>query len=163
VFRIVLLDPEIKRQDFRSGVDPLDRYFCERVTQDIRRRVTSCFVALDAQNRIAGFYTLAATSILLADLPEPAARKLPRYPTVPAIRMGRLAVDLSVRSRGLGAALLADALSRCPDSEVAAFALAVDDKDGAAIAFYQHHGFIPLTRQPSTLFLPLATTRAIRR
>jgi ribosomal protein S18 acetylase RimI-like enzyme len=163
MFRITPLDPDIERQGFRSGVDPLDRYFHQRVTQDVRRRITSCFVALDPDGRIAGFYTLAAASVLLTELPEAIARKLPRYPTVPTIRMGRLAVDRADRNQGLGAALLADALSRSIDSGVAAFALVVDAKDDAATAFYEHHGCIPLTRQPSTLFLPLATVRAIRR
>jgi ribosomal protein S18 acetylase RimI-like enzyme len=162
-YRISPLDPESERGGFHCGVEALDRYFRERVTQDIRRRITNCFVARDKQNRIAGFYTLAATSVLLADLPEVIARKLPRYPTVPAIRMGRLAVDQVARGQGLGAALLADALSRSIDSEIAGFALVVDAKDDDATAFYRHHGFIPFADQPRTLFLPLATARAVRR
>jgi ribosomal protein S18 acetylase RimI-like enzyme len=163
VYRIAPLDPDIERQGFCSGIDPLDRYFHERVSQDVRRRITSCFVALDPDGRIAGFYTLAAASVLLTELPEPVARKLPRYPTVPAIRMDRLAVDRADRNQGLGAALLADALARSIDSGVAAFALVVDAKDETATAFYRHHGFMPLADSPSTLFLPLATVRAIRR
>ena len=59
---------------------------------------------------IAGYYTLASASILLSDLPETLAKKLPRYPSVPAVRMGRLAVSDSFKGKGLGAALLADAL-----------------------------------------------------
>jgi ribosomal protein S18 acetylase RimI-like enzyme len=163
VYRITPLDPDVVRQGFCSGVVPLDRYFRERVSQDVRRRITSCFVALSPDGRIAGFYTLAAASVMLTDLPEPLARKLPRYPTVPAIRMGRLAVDRAARNRGLGAALLADALSRSIDSGVAAFALVVDAKDEAATAFYRYHGFVPLADSPRTLFLPLATARMIRR
>jgi GNAT superfamily N-acetyltransferase len=163
MYRISLLDPASERSGFHCGVEALDRYFRERVTQDVRRRITSCFVALDKQNRIAGFYTLAATSVLLADLPEVIAKKLPRYPTVPAIRMGRLAVDQAARGQGLGAALLADALSRCIDSEVAGFALVVDAKDDSATAFYMHHGFIPFFDQPRTMFLQLATVRSMRR
>lgn len=162
MYRIASLDPEQDRAGFRCGTEALDRYFRERVTQDIRRRITSCFVALDKQDRIAGFYTLAATSVLLADLPEVIARKLPRYPSVPAVRMGRLAVDKSARGQGLGAALLADALSRTMESGIAAFALVVDAKDDEAAAFYRHHGFNLLANQPRTLFLPLATARAAR-
>ena len=162
-YRILPLDPERERSGFHCGVEALDRYFREGVTQDIRRRVTSCLVALDEQNRISGLYTLAATSVLLADLPEAIARKLPRGPTVPAIRMGRLAVDKAERGKGLGAALLADALSRSMGSEIAGFALVVDAKDDKAAAFYLHHGFIPFADQPRTLFLPLATGRSLHR
>jgi predicted GNAT family N-acyltransferase len=161
-YRIALLDPERERGGFHCGVEALDRYFRERVTQDIHRRITSCFVALDEQDRIAGFYTLAATSVLLTDLPEAIAKKLPRYPTVPAIRMGRLAVDQAARGKGLGAALLADALSRSIGSEIAGFALVVDAKDDEATAFYMHHGFAPLADKPRTMFLPLATARAVQ-
>lgn len=162
-FRIAALDSDHDRREFKCGVEALDRYFRERVTQDIRRRITTCFVACDEHNRIAGFYTLAATSVLLADLPEIVATKLPRYPTVPAIRMGRLAVDESARGKGLGAALLADALFRSIASDIAGFALVVDAKDDTAAAFYLHHGFLPLADRPRAMFLPLATARAAQR
>jgi hypothetical protein len=97
MYRISLLDPGSERSGFHCGVKVLDRYFRERVTQDVRRRIANCFVALDKQNRIGGFYTLAATSVLLADLPEVIAKKPPRYLTMPAIRMGRLAIDQAAR------------------------------------------------------------------
>ena len=160
MYRVAALDPKLGRGGFSCGNDALDRYFKERVTQDIRRRITNCFVALDEHGHVAGFYTLAATGVLLMDLPQDIIGKLPRYPSVPAIRMGRLAVDLTARGRGLGGALLADALTRSMDSEIAAFALVVDAKDDNAVAFYKHHGFILLANHPRTLFLPLATAQA---
>lgn len=87
-----------------------------------------------------------------------------RYPLIPAVRMGRFAVDKNFKGQGLGGALLADALTRSSNSDIAAYALLVDAKDKIATAFYQHHGFIqladtPLT--PLTLFLPLATAAKI--
>ena len=51
------------------------------VSQDSKRRVSACFVANDNVGQIAGYYTLASASILLSDLPETLAKKLPRYPT----------------------------------------------------------------------------------
>ena len=112
-FRVAPLDLAHHRSTFRSGSEPLDRYFRQQVTQDIRRRVTACFAALTHEDRVAGYYTLASASILLADLPEQLCKKLPRYPSVPAVRMGRLAVDLDFKGQGLGGALLADALHPC--------------------------------------------------
>jgi hypothetical protein len=47
-------------------------------------------------------------------------------------------------------------LARAARSEIAAFAMTVDAKDEAALAFYLHHEFIPLLDSPMTLFLPLA-------
>ncbi|MDP2221614.1 MAG: GNAT family N-acetyltransferase [Hydrogenophaga sp.] len=158
-FQLALLDAAHDRAAFLSDWEPLNRYLREHVTQDIRRRVAACFVALADGQRIAGYYTLASASLLLADLPASSGQKLPRYPTVPAVRMGRLAVDQAFKGQGLGGALLADALDRAARSEMAAFAMVVDAKDEAAAAFYQHHGFIPLPDSPLTLFLPLATVR----
>ena len=160
-FQVVPLNHEHDRASFTSGTESLDGYFRQHVSQDIRRRVTACFVALSEEQRIAGFYTLASTSVLLNDLPEPLGKKLPRYPLLPAVRMGRLAVDLNFRGIGLGGALLADAFTRTLRSEIAAYALVVDAKDDSAAAFYRHHGMIPFSNQPLTLFLPLATARKI--
>ena len=163
LFRLAPLDTAHDRALFTSGSESLDRYLREQVTQDIRRRVAACFVALADGQRIAGYYTLASASLLLADLPAATARKLPRYPTVPAVRMGRLAVDQAFKGQGLGGALLADALDRAARSGIAAHALMVDAKDEAAAGFYRHHGFIALPDSPLTLFLPLATALASRK
>lgn len=156
-FRLAPLNGSHDRTAFNCASEPLNRYLRERATQDIRRRITACFVALDDESRIAGYYTLASASLLLTDLPASIGKKLPRYPTVPAIRMGRLAVDQAFTGIGLGGALLADALSRAARSEIAAFALIVDAKDETAAVFYRHHNFIALPDSPLTLFLPLAT------
>lgn len=156
-FQLAPLDAAHDRTAFNSGSEPLNRYLTEQVSQDVRRRVAACFVALADGQRIAGYYTLASASLLLADLPSSAGKKLPRYPTVPTVRMGRLAVDEAFKGRGLGGALLADALSRATRSEIAAYALMVDAKNEAAAAFYRHHGFIALPDSSRTLFLPLST------
>lgn len=158
-FRLALLDAAHDRAVFNCDSEPLNRYLHEQVTQDVRRRVAACFVALAEGRRIAGYYTLASASLLLADLPARTAKKLPRYPTVPAVRMGRLAVDQAFKGQGLGGALLADALDRAARSEIAAYAMMVDAKDEAAVAFYRHHGFIALPDSPRTLLLPLATVQ----
>jgi ribosomal protein S18 acetylase RimI-like enzyme len=160
-FELALLNGAHDRTTFNSGSAPLERYLREQVTQDVRRRVAACFVATTDGKRIAGYYTLASASLLLAELPASTGKKLPRYPTVPAVRMGRLAVDQGFKGQGLGSALLADALGRAARSEVAAYALMVDAKDDAAANFYRHHGFIALPDSPRTLFLPLATAQAV--
>ena len=156
-FLIVPLDSTHERSGFNSNVIALDNYFRQQASQDVRRNVAACFVALDNKESVAGYYTLASSSVLLNDLPPAVVKKLPRYPSVPAVRMGRLAVDQAYKGQGLGAALLADALMRALRAEIAAYALLVDAKDPTAAEFYRHHGFIPLPKTPLTLFLPLAT------
>jgi ribosomal protein S18 acetylase RimI-like enzyme len=160
-FRVTRLDPQQDRSQFNSGSAPLDRYFQQQVSQDIKRRVAACFVAVADDGRLAGFYTLASASLPLTELPAEVSKKLPRYPSVPTIRMGRLAVDQAFKGQGLGGALLADALERSIRSEIAAFALMVDAKDETAVAFYRHHGFIALPDATMTLFLPLETVRGL--
>jgi GNAT superfamily N-acetyltransferase len=156
-FLIEPLGPEHDRSGFACDVEALDRYFREQVTQDMRRRVTTCYVALEASgSKIAGYYTLAAAGVLLADVPKALAKRLPRYPSVPVARLGRLAVDRAYRGRKLGAALLWDAIARSLRSEIAVFALIVDAKDDPAEAFYLHHGFLSFGSRPRQLMLPLA-------
>jgi len=158
-FRVEILDAASHdRTQFSSGSEPLDRYLRTQAAQDARRRVSTCYVLLDnASGVVAGFYTLAAGGIPLNDLPPELARKLPRYPSIPVARIGRLAIALPYRGRKLGAALLADAAKRVLHSDMGVYALAVDAKDEAAVAFYRHHGFISLASAPDQLFLPLAS------
>ena len=159
-FAIEVLGPAHARTEFSSGVEALDRYFREQVTQDVRRRATACYVAIDvATAKVAGYYTLAAASIALIDLPEPLAKRLPRYPSVPVARLGRLAVDQAYRGRQLGASLLWDAAMRAVRSEVAVYALVVDAKDEQAVRFYLHHGFVTFGSLPRQLVLPLASLK----
>ena len=155
-FVVEPLGPSHDRTEFTCGVEALDRYFRQQAGQDVRRRATACFVARDiATSRIAGYYTLAAGGILLADMPGPLAKRLPRYPSVPVARLGRLAVDLAYHGQELGGALLWDAINRSARSEVAVYAVVVDAKDEQAENFYRHHGFIALGSMPGSLILPL--------
>jgi ribosomal protein S18 acetylase RimI-like enzyme len=159
-FRLEPLAQEHERSLFRCGEDALDRYFQTQVTQDIRRHVANCFVAVEAvTSHIAAWYTISAASIPLVDLPPDQTRRLPRYPAVQAVRIGRLAVDQNFQGRGLGAALLADAASRALNADAAAFTLLVDAGNDPAVAFYQRFGFRILASQPRTLCLPLATAQ----
>lgn len=157
-FRLEVLRADHDRKSFSCGVDPLDRYLREQATQDIRRRVSACYVAVEAATgAIAGYYTLAAGGVPLAEMPAQLAKRLPRYAAVPVARMGRLAVDQRYRGKNLGAALLWDAAMRASRSEIAAFALMVDAKDDTAAAFYQHHGFVALDEGQRRWMLPLAS------
>ncbi|MCX7262760.1 MAG: GNAT family N-acetyltransferase [Burkholderiales bacterium] len=125
------------------------------MTQDIKRHVAHCFVAVNSIDQVAGYYTLAASSVLLADLPQALVKKLPRYPAVPVARMGRLAVSQSLQQMGLGSALLADALVRVYQADVASYAMVVDAKHEEAVRFYAKHGFIQFSSKALSLWLPM--------
>jgi GNAT superfamily N-acetyltransferase len=142
---------------FDCGVPALNRYLIEQAGQDMRRRVSNCFLAVSETGAVAGFYTFAAGSLPLVDLPRDVTRRLPRYGDVPAALIGRLAVDLRYTGRGLGTGLIADAVERAVVSAPAVFLLFVDAKDAAAVPFYLRHGFRTLSNNSLRLFLPVAT------
>lgn len=159
-YRVEELSSHHDRQAFVCGVEALDRYLRETAGQDAKRLLSKCYAACPPEcTEIAGFYTLAAAEILVTDLPNTVAKKLPRYPTVPVVRIGRLAIDHRYRGRGLGSALVIDAVARVLKADIAAFALTVDAKDAAAAGFYRRVGFLPLETAGRILILPLATAR----
>ncbi len=146
--RIQPLSAQHDRGAFSSGVPALDRYLWEQAGQDARRRVAAPFVGTTDGLKVLGFYTLSATSIQLTEVPAALAKKLPRYPRLPATLLGRLATDLSARGVGLGRVLLVDAIMRAVRSEIASFALVLDAKDEAAASFYERENFIRLPGTP---------------
>jgi GNAT superfamily N-acetyltransferase len=159
--RIELLGARHDRADFDCGKDALDLYFQRQVTQDARRRLASPFVMVMPEGSIGGYYTLSSTAVRLHDLPEELARRIPRYLLVPAILIGRLAIDRRYHGQGWGNFLLLDALRRCTASEIAAFAVIVDAIDDEARAFYLHHSFLMLPDSPHRLFRRMADIAAL--
>ena len=113
-----------------------------------------------ADKHVFGFYTLASGSVAFHNLPDPAARKLPKHP-VPVILLARLAVDQSVHGQRLGETLLLDALRRCLSlaDQIGIHAIEVDAIDPEAKAFYEHYGFVSLTDSDLHLYLAVATLR----
>ena len=159
-FRFETLGEKHDRAAFYGGEDALDRYFHAEVTQEIRRLVTNCFVMVEtASGRVEAYYTLSAASIPVTALTLEEVKRLPRYPILPAVRIGRLAVDRRFQRRGLGEPMLMNAVHRTMRDAAAAFTLLVDAKNDRAAAFYGRYGFRSLAGQPRTLFLPLATAR----
>ena len=145
------------REEFSCGIEPLDRYLKKLAGKDARNRIAAPFVLAGADNRVIGYYTLSSFSIILGDLPDKLARKLPKYPRIPATLIGRLAVDRNYHGRGLGEYLLMDALHRSWEhsKQIASYAVVVDAKDERATAFYQAYEFKLFPNQPSRLSMPM--------
>lgn len=151
------------RQTFDCGVPVLNNYLAKIANQDVKRKAAAVFVLSPKSeaSRIAGFYTLCSTSIELTSLPQELAKQLPRCPEVPAILVGRLARDKAFP--GVGALLLADAVTRCVrvSAEIAASVIVVDSKGEAATRFYSKFGFLSLPRIPHRMFLSMATAEKL--
>jgi GNAT superfamily N-acetyltransferase len=128
----------------------------ELASQDVKRRIATCFVAVSVPaGVVAGFYTLI--SVALTALPPEVVRRLPRYPVVPAVLLGRLAVAGRYQGKGLGGVLLADAILHVARAELGVFAMLVDAKDEAARSFHERYGFTLLPGADPRLCLLVAT------
>lgn len=157
-FKIQPLGKHHDRAAFSCGREGLDRYIRKQARQDAENRVAAPFVLIDTNSsKIAGYYTLSAMGINLGDLPEDVARKLPKYPVVPATLLGRLAIDVHYHGQGLGEFLLMDALYQSWQTakKIASFAVVVDAKDEQAEAFYAHYEFQAFPTHKGRLFLAM--------
>ena len=158
-YRFEPLGSHHDRAAFSCGVEALDRYLHQQAGQDMRRHIAAVFVLNDAEaSAIVGYYTLSATAVLATGLPPDVTKRLPRYPELPAVLLGRLAIDIRYRGHRFGELLLIDALHRCRAVEqIAAMAVVVDAKDDAARTFYERYGFRRFVDDEYRLFLPMAT------
>lgn len=148
---------------FDCGVSILNDYLTKYAKQDVKRKASAVFVLVHRADptRVIGFYTLCATSVLLSELPEAMTKKLPRYPEIPAILVGRLARD--IHFPGMGELLLSDAIARCVRvaSDIAASLIVVDSKGDAATRFYEKFGFLSLPKLRGRMFLPMQTAEKL--
>lgn len=157
-FLIEPLDAARRRREVFVCESPeLTNFLRTRARKETKARASACFVLVPVADcgLIAGFYTLSATSIALEKLPDELARKLPRYPELPATLLGRLARDLSFKGQGIGDLLMADALLRAYESSsvIGSVAIVTDPKDERATRFYAEFGFKPLDDR--RMFLPM--------
>jgi hypothetical protein len=154
-YRIEPLNASHDRAGFQSGAPELDHYLHYQAGQDARRKVAAPFVTIGENQAILGYYTLSAYSVQLRELTEAIAKKLPRYPLLPATLLGGLAIGSSRRGKNLGRLLLMDALFRSwrNTSEVASVGVVVEALDEAARNFYLHHEFARIHDHPNKLFI----------
>lgn len=161
-FEIDLLAARHDRTPFACGEASLDTYLKQQATQDMRRRLAFCYVLHEPGSaRILGYYTLSSTAVRFADLPPDVTKRLARYPQIPAVLLGRLAVDQTVQGQGISELLLVDALARALNAEIAAHLMVVDALHERAAGFYEHFGFRRFADQPLRLYLPLAQARQL--
>ena len=99
--------------------------------------------------------------IEFADMPASLVKRLPRHP-IPAVLLGRLAVDMAHQGKGLGEIMLVDALTTCVAGAdlIGIFAVVVDAKNSRGKAWYERHGFSAFPSNPMQLFIPIDAVRA---
>jgi GNAT superfamily N-acetyltransferase len=117
------------------------------------------YVAVRA-SRVVGYYALTAGSVHKHESPERIAKGLANHP-IGIVLLARLAVDATEQGRGLGKALLFDALKRVEEAAdiVGVRAVLVHAIDDAARKFYEHFNFDPSPIDPFQLMLLLKDVR----
>jgi GNAT superfamily N-acetyltransferase len=163
-YRIEPLNSNHNKSNFICGVKILDTYLKKQASQEMRKHISATFVLLEAAtNKLAGYYTLAATSILASGLPIDISKKLPKYPALPATLLARLAIDKNHQGNNLGELLLIDALQKSfkASKEIGSLAVIVEAKNKKAIDFYQHYGFIQFANHKKKLFLTMKTIKKL--
>ncbi|PKP11256.1 MAG: GNAT family N-acetyltransferase [Bacteroidetes bacterium HGW-Bacteroidetes-3] len=153
-----------KKNEFCCEKELLDNYLYKQANQDIKRKLSACFVLADNNsNLIKGYYTLSNSSIPSILIPEEVKKQLPNsYTSIPTTLLGRLAIDKNFKGNGIGKILLVDALKRCYEisKTIGSFAVIVDPLDKEAQTFYAKYGFIKLP-DSGKMFLPMKTIQQL--
>lgn len=147
-------------KDFTCGKPPLDDFLRQRALKNegrASRTYVVCSTAMEVTGAVVAYYSIAAGAITHDDAPAWAKRNMPN--PIPVFVLGRLAVDSRHQRRGLGRALLKEAIQRALEASrtIGARALIVHAVDDEAIGYYASFGFQRFPTDSRTLFLPVET------
>lgn len=148
--------------EFDCGVDSLNEWLDKRAWKNQVLGVSRAFVITNGEI-VIGYYCLSSAAIDRIELPKAKQRNMPD--PIPAILIGRLAVDLRYQGQKIGLSLLQDAICRIitASQSIGIAYILVHALDDAAKRFYELNGFVAIPEQPLTLFLSVATaTKAIQ-
>lgn len=158
-----LLEKKYDKKSFDCGYSLLNDYLKTQARQDIDRDLSACFVLVDDNDVVIGYYTLSANSVKRDDLHDDLLKKLPpSYQDLPVVLLGRLAIHKRLQGQRYGEFLLIDALKRCYEisKSLGTIAIIVDPIDEKAQNFYNRYGFILLPTSKK-MFLPMKTIKEL--
>lgn len=161
---ITRLEKKHNKDEFNCGIDILNDYLKIQARQDMKKNVAVSYVlTMSDSNCVLGYYTLSAIGIIPGELPKEIIKKLPRYPTLPGILIGRLARDKTFLGKEIGHYLLIDALKRSLNisTQLGSVAVIVDAKNEKAVKFYKNFGFFNFPDNHQRLFLPIDTIKKL--
>jgi len=159
----VLLTETHDRSSFDSGEPVLDEWLRKRAWNNLQLAASRTYVVCPTGlNIVVGYFAVSMGQILAQEAPGSMRRNMPRQ--IPAVILGRLAIDRQRQGRGLGAALLADVVRRAvvASNQISARLVVVHAISPAAEAFYLHHGFTRLPVETPTLALDLLKLEKVR-
>jgi len=153
-----------QRASFDCGELPLNRWLATQARQSMESRDAVTYLLLDEgaglEACIAGYFALSAGQVVRAAVPEEMGKRAPE--PVPAIRMGRFAIDRAYQGQGWGAELLREALrsSLNAATAVGARVMLVDAINDDALAFYLRFGFKRSPIHPTQVLIDLRVVAA---
>ena len=159
----VLLTEAHDASTFTSGELVLDDWLRQRAWANLQAAASRTYVLCSPGTRIViGYASLSMGQILARETLGSMRRNMPRF--IPAVVLGRLAIDQAWQGKGIGRALLADVVSRAlrASAEVSARLIIVHAISPAAETFYLHHGFARLPVETPTFALDLVRLQKLR-
>lgn len=156
------LDKTHDVESFNCGKEPLNRFLQRHALVNQQASSTRTYVVCRGDRRVVGYYSLAVGDVGRADVPDRIAKGLARHP-IPVMLLARLAIDKSEQGRGLGRALLKDAILRTAQAaDIAGMrAMLVHAKDDEARVWYEAFNFEPSPTDPLHLFLLMKDLRTL--
>jgi GNAT superfamily N-acetyltransferase len=147
------LRPDHELDGFDCGKEELNRFLKRHAWPSQQAEGVQTYVLTDRLT-VVGYYSLAASAVA-HDAATARVKKGQARHSIPVVLLARLAVDKTRQGKGVGPALLKDALLRTATAAatIGARALLVHAKDEQAKSFYEHFGFEPSPTDPLHLFL----------
>lgn len=156
-FKYEILNESHNCSDFDCGNEFLNQFLIKRAKNEASQRLSKTRLAINDKRVILGFYSLCPSLISKKNLASEGRGVI--YEDIPAIRIGRLAVDKRYQKLGIGKEILKDAFNICLklSNEIGGRVVVVDAKDVQAASFYSKYGFKPIKQNPLTLVLKIST------
>ncbi len=144
---------------FNCDIEVLNEFLSRYALKNDQLGIGKTFVALNNQEKIVGYFTLATAQVAYQEIPDDYRGKLPKYP-IPALRIARLAVDKEMQGTGIGRWLLAQAFIKIVQvaNVTGIYFIIVDAKENSKV-FYEHYGFTKFNGEDLTYFILVDTVR----
>jgi len=155
------LDAEHRIDAFDCGKPSLDTWLARHARQAQASGSAKTFIVSDG-DQVAGYYSLTVGQVDVAEAPPRVSKGMGRYP-IPVVILARLTVDTRYQSRGIGAAMLRDAIRRtlAIAEQAGIRALLTHPIDDGAACFYQRFGFMPSPLREQQWLLLLKDARRL--
>lgn len=153
------ISPKSVLKKFDCEVEALNEFLSRYALKNDELGIGKTFVALNENNQIAGYFTLATAQVAYQEIPDDFKEKLPKYP-IPALRIARLSVNKDLKGKGIGKWLLAQAFIKAIHvADVTGLYFIIVDAKETSKSFYEHYGFHKFFDEDLSYFILVDTVR----